>query len=77
MIRWMHLGVHGAGRTLGALLTGVFSASSAVNPIFKDAQGEYQLASGLLEGNTHQLFKPVRGHWNPPGCWLASERWSF
>src|SRR5437870_5782653 len=31
-------GVHGAGGTLGALLTGVF-ASSAVNPIFKNAQG--------------------------------------
>jgi Amt family ammonium transporter len=31
-------GVHGAGGTLGALLTGVF-ASSGVNPIFKDAQG--------------------------------------
>jgi len=29
-------GVDGAGGTLGALLTGVF-ASSAVNPIFKDA----------------------------------------
>src|SRR5689334_5558301 len=31
-------GVHGAGGTLGALLTGVF-ASSAINPIFKNAQG--------------------------------------
>src|SRR5216117_3807352 len=38
-------GVHGAGGTLGALLTGVF-ASSAVNPIFKDAQGS-TLPSGL------------------------------
>src|SRR5262249_58993410 len=28
-------GVHGAGGTIGALLTGVFAAS-AINPIFKD-----------------------------------------
>ena len=31
-------GVHGAGGTLGAILTGVFAVST-VNPIFKDAQG--------------------------------------
>ncbi len=31
-------GVHGAGGTLGAILTGVF-ASRYVNPMFKDAQG--------------------------------------
>src|SRR5215471_10574118 len=42
-------GVHGAGGTLGALLTGVF-AVSAVNPIFKNATGKI-LASGALEGN--------------------------
>ena len=42
-------GVHGAGGTLGALLTGVF-AVSVVNPILKDAQGN-PLASGLIEGN--------------------------
>jgi Amt family ammonium transporter len=52
-------GVHGAGGTLGALLTGVF-ASSAVNPIFKDAQGN-TLASGLLEGNAHQLINQLAG----------------
>jgi len=52
-------GVHGAGGTLGALLTGVF-ASSAVNPIFKDARGN-TLASGLLEGNTHQLLNQLVG----------------
>jgi Amt family ammonium transporter len=46
-------GVHGAGGTLGALLTGVF-ATSLVNPIFKDASGR-TLASGLLEGNAAQL----------------------
>jgi Amt family ammonium transporter len=52
-------GVHGAGGTLGALLTGVF-ASSAINPIFKDAQGN-TLASGLLEGNAHQLLNQFVG----------------
>jgi ammonium transporter, Amt family len=46
-------GVHGAGGTIGALLTGVF-ASSAINPIFKDAHG-HTLASGLIEGNARQL----------------------
>jgi ammonium transporter, Amt family len=52
-------GVHGAGGTLGALLTGIF-ASSAVNPIFKDAQGNAR-ASGLLEGNAHQLLNQFVG----------------
>ena len=52
-------GVHGAGGTLGALLTGVF-AVSAVNPIFKDTQGNV-LASGLLEGNAHQLLNQLVG----------------
>jgi len=52
-------GVHGAGGTLGALLTGIF-ASSVVNPIFKDTQGN-TLPSGLLEGNAHQLLNQVIG----------------
>jgi Amt family ammonium transporter len=52
-------GVHGAGGTLGALLTGVF-ATSAVNPIFKDAQGS-TLPSGWLEGNAHQLLNQLAG----------------
>src|SRR6267378_2089960 len=52
-------GVHGAGGTLGALLTGVF-ASRAVNPIFKDARGN-TLASGVLEGNAHQLLNQLVG----------------
>jgi len=52
-------GVHGAGGTLGALLTGIFAAS-AVNPIFKDSQGNV-LASGLLEGNAHQLLNQLVG----------------
>jgi Amt family ammonium transporter len=52
-------GVHGAGGTIGALLTGIF-ASSAVNPIFKDAQGAV-LPSGWLEGNGHQLLNQLVG----------------
>ncbi len=53
-------GVHGAGGTLGALLTGVF-AVSAVNPIFKDPQSGNVLASGLLDGNAHQLLNQLVG----------------
>ncbi len=52
-------GVHGAGGTLGALLTGVF-AVSAVNPIFKDSRGNV-LPSGLFEGNAHQLLNQLVG----------------
>jgi Amt family ammonium transporter len=52
-------GVHGAGGTLGAILTGIF-AVSAVNPILKDAQGN-TMASGLLEGNPHQLLNQLVG----------------
>jgi len=52
-------GVHGAGGTLGAILTGVF-ASSVINPIFKDAQGN-TLPSGLLEGNAHQVVNQLVG----------------
>ncbi|HEV2396762.1 MAG TPA: ammonium transporter [Candidatus Sulfotelmatobacter sp.] len=52
-------GVHGAGGTLGAILTGIF-AVSAVNPIFKDAQGN-TLPSGLIEGNAHQLLNQLVG----------------
>ncbi len=47
-------GVHGVGGTIGALLTGVF-ASRAINPIFKDAQGN-ALASGVIDGNPGQLL---------------------
>ncbi len=52
-------GVHGAGGTLGAILTGVF-ASRYVNPIFKDAQGNVT-ASGLFDGNAHQLLNQATG----------------
>jgi len=52
-------GVHGAGGTIGALLTGIFAAS-AVNPIFKDSAGN-PLPSGLLEGNAHQVLNQFVG----------------
>jgi ammonium transporter, Amt family len=52
-------GVHGAGGTIGALLTGIF-ASSVINPIFKDVNGNV-LPSGLLEGNAHQLLNQCVG----------------
>ncbi len=52
-------GVHGAGGTLGAVLTGIF-ASSAVNPIFKDGQGN-TLPSGMIDGNAHQILNQLVG----------------
>ncbi len=53
-------GVHGAGGTLGALLTGVF-AVAAINPIFgKDAHGN-PLPVGGMDGNWHQLLNQATG----------------
>jgi ammonium transporter, Amt family len=46
-------GVHGAGGTIGALLTGVFAARS-VNAVFHDPQGR-PLPVGLLDGNAAQI----------------------
>jgi Amt family ammonium transporter len=47
-------GIHGAGGTLGALLTGVF-ATHVVNPIFKDAP------VGLVDGHAAQLINQLVG----------------
>lgn len=52
-------GVHGAGGTLGAVLTGIF-ASSTINPVFKDAKGN-PLPSGAIEGNWHQVGNQLVG----------------
>jgi Amt family ammonium transporter len=52
-------GIHGAGGTAGALLTGVF-ASKAINPIFKDAQAN-ALGVGILDGNMHQVVNQFIG----------------
>ncbi len=48
-------GVHGAGGTMGALLTGIF-ANSVINPIFGAGK-----ATGVLEGNGHQLLNQAVG----------------
>ncbi len=52
-------GVHGAGGTIGALLTGVFAAK-AVNSIFKDTHGN-ALPVGLIDGNAHQILNQLVG----------------
>ena len=52
-------GVHGAGGTIGALLTGVF-ATRAINPIFKDAAGN-PLPVGLVDGNGAQILNQLIG----------------
>jgi ammonium transporter, Amt family len=48
-------GVHGAGGTLGALLTGLF-ANSVINPVFGAGK-----PTGLFEGNAHQLLNQAVG----------------
>ncbi|MBK5292541.1 MAG: ammonium transporter [Acidobacteriia bacterium] len=50
-------GVHGAGGTLGALLTGVF-ATSAINGALKDAAGNPQKL-GLVDGNAGQIVNQL------------------
>ena len=52
-------GVHGAGGTLGALLTGVF-ATSAINDGLKDAAGKVQ-PLGLVDGNGGQVLNQLGG----------------
>jgi Amt family ammonium transporter len=48
-------GVHGAGGTLGAILTGLF-ANSVINPIFGAGK-----ATGFFEGNHHQVLNQLIG----------------
>ncbi len=50
-------GVHGAGGTIGAILTGVF-ATRAINPLFKDAAGN-PLPMGLVDGNGGQILNQL------------------
>ena len=52
-------GVHGAGGTLGAILTGVF-ATSAVNDGLKDSAGQ-AMPLGLVDGNGGQMLNQVIG----------------
>ena len=48
-------GVHGAGGTIGAILTGVF-ASSAINPVYGNGK-----PTGWIEGNGHQVSNQLAG----------------
>jgi ammonium transporter, Amt family len=52
-------GVHGAGGTLGAILTGVF-ATNAVNNALKDSSGA-PLPLGLVDGNAGQIINQLIG----------------
>jgi Amt family ammonium transporter len=52
-------GVHGAGGTLGAILTGVF-ATNAVNNALKDGAGK-PLPLGWVDGNAGQILNQVIG----------------
>jgi Amt family ammonium transporter len=52
-------GVHGAGGTIGALLTGVF-ATRVINPIYRDAAGN-PLPVGLVDGNSVQILNQLIG----------------
>jgi Amt family ammonium transporter len=52
-------GVHGAGGTVGAILTGVF-ATSAVNDGLKDSAGKV-LPLGLVDGNPGQVLNQLVG----------------
>jgi Amt family ammonium transporter len=52
-------GVHGAGGTVGALLTGVF-ATSAINDGLKDASGK-ALPLGWVDGNAGQVLNQAVG----------------
>ncbi|HKX00330.1 MAG TPA: ammonium transporter [Bryobacteraceae bacterium] len=52
-------GVHGAGGTVGAILTGVF-ATSVINDSFKDASGK-TIALGWVDGNPGQVLNQLAG----------------
>jgi Amt family ammonium transporter len=52
-------GVHGAGGTIGALLTGIFAAS-VINPVFKDMAGN-PLPSGAIDGHWGQMLNQLAG----------------
>jgi Amt family ammonium transporter len=51
--------VHGAGGTVGAILTGVF-ATSAINDGLKDASGKV-LPLGWVDGNAGQVINQLMG----------------
>ncbi len=53
-------GVHGAGGTLGALLTGVFAVSS-INPAFGSDPSGKPLPTGVIDGHWGQLGNQAAG----------------
>jgi ammonium transporter, Amt family len=53
-------GVHGAGGTLGALLTGIF-ATAAINPAYgNDASGK-PIPTGVIDGHWGQMVNQIAG----------------
>ena len=52
-------GIHGFGGTIGAIMTGIL-ATSAINPIFKDASGN-ALPVGFIDGNSAQIVNQLIG----------------
>jgi ammonium transporter, Amt family len=53
-------GVHGAGGTLGAVLTGIF-ATAAINPVYgNDASGK-PIPTGVIDGHWGQLVNQIAG----------------
>jgi Amt family ammonium transporter len=48
-------GVHGAGGTIGAVLTGIFAAG-VINPIYGAGK-----ATGAIDGNWHQVLNQIAG----------------
>lgn len=53
-------GVHGAGGTLGALLTGIF-AVSFINPVFGNDSSGRPLPTGVIDGHWGQLGNQAAG----------------
>jgi len=53
-------GVHGAGGTLGALLTGIF-ATALINPVYGNDAGGKPLPTGAIDGHWGQLLNQITG----------------
>jgi Amt family ammonium transporter len=53
-------GVHGAGGTLGAVLTGIF-ATSAINPAFGNDAAGHPLPTGAIDGHWGQILNQLTG----------------
>ncbi len=53
-------GVHGAGGTLGAVLTGIF-ATCAINPAFGNDPSGHPLPTGAIDGHWGQILNQLAG----------------